>query len=175
MIVNNHPQITESPLSVILQSSVSPFVRISSRSEGHQIESIYQRRRSELKFPIHSCDSRHWEHTRRLEKWHSGHQKTKLSSTDLKSLQSNVLTFYCESVHFVFINSVNKSKHCLGSFEVQLLYFCCIHTVFKLIFTKLSLTSRLTILKVFMSSVSWTNKYITNKCNSVLLYTCPQT
>lgn len=93
-ITEDHPALAISSLAVRLPSPAVPFSSVSSELQESQMESKYQRRRSELKFPIQSCDSRHWDQIRQLEKWRSTRQKTHYPSTGLLSLRSiNRLNF----------------------------------------------------------------------------------
>lgn len=56
--------------------------------EDQRMEIIHGRRISVTKELDQECDIRHWDQTRRLEKWHSTNRTTRSSSADFASMQS---------------------------------------------------------------------------------------
>ena len=96
-VAEDNPNSPDSPVSPALPSSLTTFSRIAGLEE-QRIESIYHRRPSGIKVPVQNCDSRHWEQTRRLEKWHSAHHTSHHPTATLISMQSSLLTFSKEFI-----------------------------------------------------------------------------
>ncbi|KAK4003949.1 hypothetical protein OUZ56_005694 [Daphnia magna] len=80
--------LARSPLSaVVLPPPVETFSHIAGL-EDQRMEIIHGRRISVTKELDQECDIRHWDQTRRLEKWHSTNRTTRSSSADFASMQS---------------------------------------------------------------------------------------
>lgn len=83
-----HLSLARSPLSaVVLPPPVETFSHIAGL-EDQRMEIIHGRRISVTKVLDQECDIRHWDQTRRLEKWHSTNRTTRSSSADFASMQS---------------------------------------------------------------------------------------
>lgn len=86
-----HPGLATSSLTtVVLPSSVTTLSDMAGL-EDRRMETTHGRRRSETKALYRECDIRHWNHTRRLEKWHSTNRTARSSSAGFVSMQS----MYC--------------------------------------------------------------------------------
>ncbi|XP_032779375.2 uncharacterized protein LOC116917883 isoform X3 [Daphnia magna] len=85
--------LARSPLSaVVLPPPVETFSHIAGL-EDQRMEIIHGRRISVTKELDQECDIRHWDQTRRLEKWHSTNRTTRSSSADFASMQKGMLLY----------------------------------------------------------------------------------
>lgn len=125
-----HLSLARSPLSaVVLPPPVETFSHIAGL-EDQRMEIIHGRRISVTKVLDQECDIRHWDQTRRLEKWHSTNRTTRSSSADFASMQSIELK---DEISLVTTPKDRNGSHIYEEIDINLQNGCpeatCIRSV----------------------------------------------
>ncbi|XP_059351947.1 uncharacterized protein LOC130689836 [Daphnia carinata] len=114
---DGHLSLARSPLSTVeLPPPVETFSHIAG-FEDRRMEIIHGRRRSATKVPDQECDIRHWDQTRRLEKWHSTNRTTRSSSAGFASMQSIELQ---DEISLVTAPKDNNESHIYEEIDINL-------------------------------------------------------
>ncbi|KAI9551029.1 hypothetical protein GHT06_005692 [Daphnia sinensis] len=112
-----HLSLTRSPLStVVIPPPVETFSHIAGLDD-RRMEIIQGRRRTATKVLDQECDIRHWDQTRRLEKWHSTNRTTRSSSAGFTSMQNIELK---EEISLVTTPKDKNESHIYEEIDINL-------------------------------------------------------